>query len=337
MKIGGAYVGLGIGDASDEVRKLKAHMRRKFSYAKNLADTSVFDQQMVDAVVEMQKRYAAAGQLAAGKYTPGIVNAETKYVCGFLPRPPKADTRPILITVCGTGVPWWVGPDADTARAVEYKYRWQPVGYPAQAVPMGPSIQAARDETFVQMTKWRSQIEKHGCAWAGYSQGALALSESWTYEVLPANGRLHWALPFIRKGVFWGNPMRPRGDVAPDAGGSPSPPANGGVTQVLMPATPIFRQYAHRGDLYADVPPDESGENRTAIWQLIRSGDIMSGPDSLLNQFLELAGMVQDGNQISEATGMFKAMIDALQFFGAQTGPHINYSTAEAIDYLKAA
>ena len=104
-----------------------------------------------------------------------------------------------------------------------------------------------------------------------------------------------------------------------------------------MPATPIFRQYAHRGDLYADVPPDESGENRTAIWQLIRSGDIMSGPDSLLNQFLELAGIVQDGNQISEATGMFKAMIDALQFFGAQTGPHINYSTAEAIDYLKAA
>ena len=338
MRIGGAYVGLGIGDVTDEVRKLKAHMRRKFSYAKTLADTSVFDQQMVDAVVEMQKRYAAAGQLAAGKYTPGIVNAETKYVCGFLPRPPKADTRPVLITVCGTGVPWWVGPDADTARGVEYKYRWQPVGYPAQAVPMGPSIQAARDEVFVQMTRWRSQIERYGCAWAGYSQGALALSESWEFEVKPPSGRLHWALPFIRKAVMWGNPMRQRGMVWADAGGAPSPRTNGGVTPQLMVDTPDWwRNYAHRADLYTDVPGDESGENRTAIWQVIRNGDIMSGPDSLLNQFLELAGIVQDGNQISEATGMFKAMIDALQFFGAQTGPHVNYSTAEAIDYLKAA
>ena len=338
MRIGGAYVGLGIGDAGDEVRKLKAHMRRKFSYAKALADTSVFDQQMLDAVVEMQKRYAAAGQLAAGKYTPGIVNAETKYACGFLPRPARVDTRPMLFTVCGTGVPWWVGPDADTARAVEYKYRWQPIGYPAQAVPMGPSITAARDETYVQMTKWRDRIEKYGCAFAGYSQGALALSETWELEIKPQSGRLHWAMPHIRKAVMWGNPMRERGMAWPDAGGAPSPQGNGGVTPQLMVDTPAwFRNYSHRADLYTDVPADESGENRTAIWQVIRNGDIMSGPDSLLNQFMELAGIVQDGNQIAEATGMFKAMIDALQFFGAQTGPHVNYSIAEAIDYLKAA
>lgn len=337
MRIGGAYVGLGLGDVNNEIRKLKAHMRKKFSYCKTLADTSVYDQAMVDAVVEMQKRYNAAGQLATGKYTPGIVNFATKVACGFLPAPPKADVRPMLFTICGTGVPWWVGPDADTARAVEYRYRWQPIGYPAQAIPMGPSIQAAKDELFVQMSKWRPQIEAYGCAWAGYSQGALALSESWTFEVLPAEGRLHWALPFIRKGVLWGNPMRPRGDVAPDAGAPPSPPANGGVTEILMPSTPIFRQYAHRGDLYTDVPPDESGENRTAIWKMIRNGDIMSGPDSLLRQFLELGGLVKDADQISEATGMFKAMIDALTFFGQQTQPHTNYNIQPAIDYLKAA
>ena len=28
-------------------------------------------------------------------------------------------------------------------------------------------------------------------------------------------------------------------------------------------------------------------------------------------------------------------MIDAVLFFGKQTGPHINYSVAEAIQYLK--
>lgn len=338
MRIGGAYVGLGLGDSSDEIRRLKAHLRRKFGYAWALADTGLFDQQMVDLIVEMQRRYNAAGQLPTGKYTPGIVNAETKYVCGFLPRPAKVDKRPVLFTCCGTGVGWWVGPDADTARAVEDRYLWQPIGYPAQAVPMGPSITAGRDELYVQMNKHRDRITTSGCALAGYSQGAIIVSETWEFDIKPDNGRLHWAKPFIRKAVCWGNPMREKGKSWADAGGATVSSTSKGVTSVLMQDTPDWwRNYAHAGDLYTDVPDDESGENRTAIWQMIRDGNMISGPDSLLRQIMELGGIVQDSSQIAEATGMFKAMIDALMFFGAQTGPHINYSTAEAINYLKAA
>lgn len=337
MRIGGAYVGLGIGDVSEETRRLKAHMRKKFSYAKTLADTSIFDQQMVDAVVEMQKRYNAAGQLATGKYTPGIVNAETKYVCGFLPRPPKADKRPVLFTCCGTSVPWWVGPDADTARAVEDRYLWQPIGYPAQAVPMGPSIKAGRDELYVQMNKWRDRITTSGFSLAGYSQGAIIVSETWEYDIKPESGRLHWALPFIKKAVCWGNPMREKGRAFADAGGPLAPADSQGVTGVLMQDTPSwFRSYAHAGDLYTACPDDESGEDRTAIWQIIRDGNMISGPDSLLRQFMELGGLVKDSSQISEATGMFKAMVDAITFFGGGTGPHINYSPQAAIDFLRA-
>ena len=336
MRIGGAYVGLGLGDVHEEVRRIKAHMRKKFSYARNLADTSLYDQPMVAAVTDMQARYAKAKQI--GAHTPGIINAETKYAMGFLPRPPRADTRALLLTVCGTSVPWWVGPDADTARAVEFKYKWQPIGYPAQAVPMGPSIRAGRDELANQMNLHRDRIVKHGCALAGYSQGALIVSETWQYDIKPTTGRLHWALPFVKKAVMWGNPMRQRGMVWPDAGGPPSPTTNQGVTETLLSDTPSWwREYAHRGDLYTDVPPDESGENRTAIWKLIRDGSIIKGPDSLLNQLLELGGFVKDSDQISEVTGMFKAMVDALTFFGQQTQPHTNYSTAEAIEYLRAA
>jgi hypothetical protein len=87
--------------------------------------------------------------------------------------------------------------------------------------------------------------------------------------------------------------------------------------------------------LYTDSPPDESGENRTAIWQLIRSGDLRQGPDSLLRQVLELTGAVNDGSRLAETTGMFKAMLDAIIFFGKRTGPHLNYSTAEAVAYLR--
>lgn len=335
MRIAGQYVGVGFGDVTDETRKLKAHMRRKFGYAKNLPDNSLYDQQMVDAVVEMQKRYAAAGTLKAGKYTPGIVNYATKVAMGFVPPPAPVDTRPVLFTVCGTGVPWWIGPDADTARAVEDKYLWQPIGYPAQPVPMGPSIAAGKDELVVQMEKHRDRITKYGCAWAGYSQGALIISESWTLDVLPGNGRLNWALPYFKKAVTWGNPMRQRGSVRPDAGGAPSAKSNGGVTGILMEAPSWWVDFAHSGDLYSDVPPDESGENRTAIWQMIRNGDVMTGPNSILRQFLELGGIAKDSDQISEGIGMVKAMMDALVFFGSGTKPHVNYSTAEAIAYLR--
>lgn len=336
MRVGGQWVGWGLGDGDPEVGKLKAFMKRKFSYARELDSTILYDQKTVAVVTEMQSRYNAAGTLATGKYTPGVINYATKVAMGYLPPPPPVDARPVLFTVCGTGVPWWVGPDADTARAVEDKYKWQPIGYPAQAVPMGPSIAAAKDELVVQMEKHRDRVTKHGCAWAGYSQGALAMSEAWELDVKPGNGRLHWALPFIKRAVMWGNPMRERGKVRPDAGGAPSPPPNGGVTGILMADTPDWWvNFAHKGDLYADVPPDESGENRTAIWQIIRNGDVMSGPDSLLRQVLELAGVVHDADAISETTGMFKAMLDAMVFFGKQTGPHVNYSVAEAIAYLR--
>ena len=335
MKIAGAWVGLGLGDSSEEIRRLKAHMRKKFSYCARLADTTLFDQQMVDAVAEMQRRYNAAGQLKTGTYTAGIVNVETKMVCGFMPRP-QVDTRPVLFTVCGTGVPWWIGPDADTARAVESKYVWQPIGYPAQAVPMGPSIQAGKDELYVQMNKHRDRIERNGAAFAGYSQGAIVVSETWEFDIKPDGGRLAWARPYLRKAVTWGNPSREKGKAWPDAGARTAPSTHQGVTGKLMTDTPMWwRNYAHMGDLYTDVPDDDSGENRTAIWQMIRDGDIINGPDSLLRQFLELGGVVQDGTQIAEVTGMFKAMLDAATFFGQQTGPHINYTTGEAIAYLQ--
>lgn len=337
MKIGGQWVGWGLGDSHEEIRALKAFMRKKFSYARHLADTTLYDEPMVAAVADMQARYNTGyGQLATGKYTPGILNYETKVVMGFLPRPPRPDARPVLFTVCGTGVPWWVGPDADTARAVEDRYRWQPIGYPAQAVPMGPSILAGKDELANQLGKYRAQVERHGAALAGYSQGAIVVSEVWEYEIRPPGGRLHWAAPHIRKAVTWGNPSREKGKVWPDAGGPPSPPDRQGVTGQLMTDTPDWwRNYAHKGDLYADCPDDESGENRTAIWQIIREGNGFKGPDGLLRQVLELAGLARDGSRIAELTGMFKAMMDAMVFFGSGTKPHINYSTAEAVAYLR--
>ena len=337
MRIGGAWVGWGPGDSHEEIRTLKAFMRKKFSYARALADTTVYDEAMATAVADMQARYNTGfGKLAAGTYTPGILNYATKVAMGVVTRPPKVDQRPVLFTVCGTGVPWWVGPDADTARAVEDRYRWQPVGYPAQPIPMGPSISAGKAELIAQIEAHRAQVERHGAALAGYSQGAIVISEVWEQFIKPSNGRLHWFEAHLTKAVAWGNPCREKGKVFPDVGAETSPTEHQGVTGTLMVDTPDWwRNYAHKGDLYSDCPDDESGENRTAIWQIIRSGNMFKGPDSLLRQVLELTGAVQDSSQLIEVTGMVKAMLDALVFFGKQTGPHINYSAAEAISYLR--
>lgn len=335
MRIGGQFVGLGLGDSSEEIRKIKGFLRKKFSYAKNLADTTLYDEATTVAVTEMQTRYNRDGKLATGKYIAGVINAETKYVMGYLQRPPGPDLRGVLVTVCGTGVPWWVGPDADTARAVEGRYKWRPVGYRAAPFPMGSSISEGRAEANRIITEERARIEAHGLSLAGYSQGAIVTSEVWEYDIKPASGPLHWAFPHIRKAVTWGNPMREIGKAWPDPGAAMSGADRGGVTPELMRDTPDWwRNYAHKGDLYTDVADDEAGENKRAIWAIIRGTKVFSGPDSILAQILEVMGIRQDAGQVMEIIGVFKAIMDAGLFFAKGTGPHVNYTITPAIDYL---
>lgn len=328
MRIGGTYVGLGIGDSNDEIRRLKAHLRKKFSYAKDLPDTPDYDQQMADVVLRMQAAYNAQGKL----HSPtGIVDYATKLACGFIVRPQPADTRPVLFTVCGTGVPWWVGPDADTARAVEGRYRWQPIGYPAQPFPMAPSIAAGRAELIHQIGNHRERIKKYGMALMGYSQGAIVVSQCWQEDIRPDGGRLHWAAKHLSKAVTFGNPMREQGHVWSDPGGAPALMTSHGIADELLTDTPPWwRDYAHAGDLYTDCQ-GQSAENKTAIYKVVMGTRIMQGPDSLIAQVLELTQ-----SPATEAIAMLKAILDAGLFFGRQTGPHINYSPSAAIDYLRA-
>lgn len=337
MRLGGQWVGLGLADSSEEIRLIKAHMRKRFSYAKTLADNPLFDDAMVAAVAEMQARYNRDGKLATGKYTPGIVNAETRYVMGFTPRPPGPDVRGVLITACGTGVPWWVGPDADTARAVEDVWKWRPIGYRAAPFPMGGSIAEGRAEGNRIITEERARIEKYGLALAGYSQGAIVTSEIWEYDIKPLTGALHWALPYVRKAVAWGNPMREMGSAWPDPGAPIARTDSGGVTPELMKDTPAWwHNFAHSKDFYTEVVDDEAAENKRAVWAIIRGTKVFSGPDSIFRQVLEVLGIVRDASQIMEVYGIFKALIDTGMFFASGTTPHTNYSPQPAIEFLRA-
>ena len=327
MRIGGSWVGLGLLDSSAEIQQIKAFLRKKFSYAAHLADTPLFDQQMFDVVFEMQTRYHQAGKLGPPN---GIIDVATKIVCGYLKPEQPPDTRPVLFTVCGTGVPWWVGPDADAARAVQDRWLWQPVGYRAAPFPMNQSAQEGRNELARLFDVHRIRIEKYGCALMGYSQGAIVTSECWTHDLLPDSGRLRWARSSVLKAVTFGNPMRQQGRVWADPGAAPAPSSSHGIADRLLTDTPQWwRDYAHAGDLYTDVQ-GQSGENKTAIYKIVMGARVFQGPDSILAQILELTQA-----PVSEAVAMFQAIIDAGMFFVRKTGPHINYDPRPAIDYLR--
>lgn len=339
--IGGKWVGLGLGDADPEVGKIRDFMKRKFrSYAGNLPDTTIwvngvekpyFDAPMTEATLTMQRAYVAAGRLKP-ELANGYIGASTKVVMGYL-YAPSIDLRPMLFTVCGTGVPWWVGPDADMARSLEPLYKWQPIGYPATPFPMGKSITEGKNELRNQLNIHRAQIERNGYVLAGYSQGAIVTSEVWMQNI--KSGDFAWAAPHLKKAVTWGNPARELGKVYDDfAPGQSTAPANtSGVahpSERMKDTPPQWRDYAHKGDLYASCEQGASGQDKTAIWRIIRGEKFFIGPDTLLEQFLEVTTAPVPG-----AIGAFKAMWDAGMFFSKGLTPHTSYNPWTAADYLR--
>lgn len=336
--VNGLWIGWGKGDKGPKILSMKLFLADKFEWVENWTPKLVmdenFDENFEAVVLSMQLRY---------KDIPvnGLMDAKTQERCGFYKPEPvdRLGLLPIMFTVCGTGVPWWVGPDADLARDLEYiwktkpdgLFRWQPIGYPAKPIPMGRSITEGKNELLNQLELHREQVEKFGAVFVGYSQGAVITSEVW--EKMKRDG--HWAVPHIFAAVTFGNPSREFGKVWPDfAPGQRVAPAN--TSGVAYPADRLkntpewWRDYAHDGDLYATAAQGDSGQDKTAIWRIIRGEQFLVGPDTLAEQVMEIA------SNPFKALGAFRAMFDALNFFGKQLVPHTSYNPWPARDYLRA-
>ncbi len=327
------WVGLGLGDSSDEIRRIKALMRQKFSYCRDLADTPVYDQAMVAAVAEMQRRYAAAGKLTAGRYIEGVINLETKYVLGVLPRPVKP--KPVLFTVEGHMSSMWVGPCAETARLLEAEgvCRWQPVGYNNTKLPFD---NASGERELRRLLADRTLLPP-GTPWglACFSQGAIVGSRVWLNDIRPKTASLHWRLDSWRGTLAFGSPYRERNVVAdwiPD----PPRPGTQGISNERMTDTPAtWKEVARRGDLYTENQTDSSGritqaaEHKTAIYLAVQNrwaGD----PDSLFNQLTETIT-----RPMPELIAMTQAIAGGAMFLG-NMAPHGGYDLRPCIDWMRA-
>ena len=129
MEIGGVYVGLGEGDRSPEIVKVKALLKKKFTPArKTLDDSDIFTPELTAEVRRVQDIYTTEGKPGAPRYIPGVVNLEFKYDIGLLKRP--APVKPIIFTVEGHMSNMFFGPCAQTAGELEQEgfVHWKPVG-----------------------------------------------------------------------------------------------------------------------------------------------------------------------------------------------------------------
>jgi hypothetical protein len=324
--VAGKWVGLGLGDSSPEVKKIKEFMAKKFpSYAGTLADTELYDQAMTNAVLEMQRRYRDAGKLAP-ELVNGIIGATTKYVMGYLKRPDVP--RHIAFSVCGTGVPWNVGYPFDLCQTLDpAHWQHQPIGYPAQAFPMRPSYQAGVVELVRQMDLWN--CTKRTWGFVSYSQGAIVTSIV-LQRVL--TGDLQQYKGTFIGGATFGNPMREAGHTLP---GGIDPGGSGIVTPNLV-GTPDSVWDMADGKKMVNSPGNDlystcgAGENAAAIadqravWDIVDRYKITSLAGAIAKLLLEPS--------FSGGVGAAEAAFGALNFFVAQgIRPHTAYGDIQPI------
>lgn len=241
----GDWIGLGLGDSSEEIHKLKEYMRGKFrSYAGHLADTPLFDVEMQAVVAEMQDRYVAAGKLRIGTFPRGVINLKTKQVMGYLDRPP-APPEYVGYAVPGTWGVWNIGPHCMAINRNPAKVYVQGIGTNTGAFltpdPRHSYIDA-RDEQVAELLRWALPEPRKKIV-SGYSLGAdsvVRFLDRW-----PADRRDEIAAVFT-----FGSPGRPPGrtKLGNDPGGA-------GISGFYTPEWARDREwsYAIDGDMYADA------------------------------------------------------------------------------------
>ncbi len=346
MRINSVWVGWGLGDNSATdftVRKIKDYMRKMYSsYAGQLADTNLFDQQMYDAVSTMQRRYVAQGKLRDGTYIEGVLDLETQYVMGFKKRPVNSTGStllPVIFTVEGHLSNMWAGPCATNAQTLqaEGKVYWQPVGYDCGALPFNNPSADNELVRLLSSTKFDNGVAfPAGCPWGiiGFSQGAQVVSDFIENHVIPENGNLHWRFKDFKRGLALGNPRRGMNSECSWAE-RPTKPNTQGIMDNPFDAVKLgvgdrWAEHANAGDMFAENTTDSVGQYKTAIAKIVTTNSWVGGPAALVSKILGL--LVNPFDSINIAI----AAIEALIFLASNPNPH--YSTVARkgdIDWMR--
>lgn len=265
----GDWIGLGEGDVSEEVRRIKSFMKRMYrSYSGDLDDSDTaagrtFDAEMERAVSEMQDRLVASGKLAIGSFRRGVINAETKYAMGYLKRaaqPPKY----VGYAVPGTWGQWNVGPHCMAVNRSPDKVQLQGVGFNTGAfLTPDPthSYVDARNEGTAELLRLALPDPRPKFV-SGYSLGADVVCRF--LDQWPAERRDEIVAVFT-----FGSPCRPPGatKLGPDPGGA-------GISGFYTPEWARDREWSYTidGDMYAEA----NSPLMTALYDILTRMEVSS-------------------------------------------------------------
>ncbi|QLF84257.1 lysin B [Mycobacterium phage Soul22] len=352
MRIANAYVGLGEGDISPEVGRVKQLLKKKFTPARNTIDDSdVFTPALTAEVKRIQGIYTIEGKPGAPHYIAGVVNLEFKYDVGLLKRP--APVLPIIFTQEGHQSNMFFGPCASTASQLEQQgvCHWKPIGdWNTAALPFDKS----------GIDAWVRQLSRHeiegppvdpnnpngpkimwpfppGTPWGGigFSRGAKDFCDFMTRHVIPVNAPLHYRLADFRRGLAFGNPRRAKDAICSWAQ-SPPDPGTHGIMDRLFDARALgiadrWAENANDEDMFAEVGDDAAGKNQTAIARIITENSWIGGPTALFSRVLTLFG-----NPVGEGFGIVKAIFDAVMFLAANPNPHYStFATPGDVEWMR--
>lgn len=242
----GYNVETGVGDRSPEIRRIKAHMRAMYrSYAGHLADTDVFDEEMVAAVSEMQRRQKVR--------VTGWIGYGDKVRMRYVIEGP--DT--VGYAVPGTWGQWNIGPQAMAVNRYPERVFLQGVQFNTSAfINPDPrhSYAEACQEGVAELLRL-SLPDPRRKVIAGYSLGAEVVARF--LAAWPAERRRE-----ILCVITFGSPSRPPGPtkLGPDPGGA-------GISGFYTPEWARDREWSYtiNGDMYSEA----NSPLMTALYQIL--------------------------------------------------------------------
>lgn len=250
----------------------------------------------------------AVGQVVPAQPTP-------------LPSQPPPKDKPVLLCVNGFTGDMWQQMPADTGRAVQDLFYFQPVGYNSGAFPLG----IGRDSGIAEVRRLLNSVyPTRRFAFAGFSLGAIVVDD--VYDQIRDGDLQHRQDDFLGA-VTWGNPRRPQGNWA----GGGADPGGAGIAGPgnLKDLPPNFLCYANTGDIYTCCPVGPVGDDMTLVYNIIMTnwnGSLLS----IITEAQELLSKPFDA-----VASIVMACVNGIVFAAQQQAPHLQYPIDDAVAFLK--
>lgn len=328
---------LRIGDHNETVRQWRRIMAARFAgYARLLGplptDTDVFGARAAAWQQEYERR--------TGQPVDGIVSDGDLLALGIPPNP--TPVLPLFFTVEGHQSDQFRGPVADTATILETEGRCHhlPTFYNNGAIPFD-------NQSGVQELARRvgQTVQDNGVPFpagtplmlGGFSQGMIVLYDFIEQYLMPGKP-LAWRMPDFRGGLFYGNPCRATGSIAPWAVSGISKPNTHGLDPYkrfgapgCVPVLPNTMDVYREGDIFAENGDDQASEMKAAVYQAVARGHLFVNPISLARK---IAGLFTPS--FDEVLGVVMAIWSGVSFLGDNPNPHYSpYDIRGGIDWAR--